>query len=333
MTVEPVRRAVHTGDTGRGAARFVPLPAGMTLAQGRFRIDEVLAQGENGFTYAASQSPTGSRVVVKEDVSKWPGHAEPAGNPPFPRRTELLGDKPRLWKEFDILTRLRSPHVAKALDCFMENGNAYLVMEHLTGTNLETRVETVGTLTLVETEQVARDLSDALGEVHAQGLLHLDIKPSNIMVTASGRAVLVDFGEAQDYLNEDPRDTVECFTREFVAAELFKVRTAKNGYRPDEPRTPYGPAIGPFTDLYGLAATLFYGLTGAPPPMAPERECNPHVNHPVFPVGMDGNLCFAILEALALHGLDRLGDVREFRLRMEKGCLPTGVETDRRCGE
>lgn len=319
MSVEPVCRAVHMADTGRGAARFVPLPAGTTLVQGRFRIEEVLAQGENGFTYAASQSPTGLRVVVKENVSKLAGHAEAAGSPPFPRRTELFGDKPRLWKEFDILTRLKSPHVAKALDCFMENGHAYLVMEHLTGTNLEARVETMGTLTLAEAEQVARDLSDALGEVHAQGLLHLNIKPSNVMVTASGRAVLVDFGEAQDYVNEDPRDTIECFTREFAAGELFKVRTAKNGYLPGEPRTPYGPAIGPFTDLYGLAATLFCGLTGHPPSMAPERERNPHVNHLVFPVGMDGNLCFAILEALALHGPDRLGDVREFRLRMETG--------------
>ena len=278
----------------------------MTLAQGRFRIDEVLAQGENGFTYAASQSPTGSRVVVKENVSKSTGREEAAGSLPFPRRTELLGDKPRLWKEFDILTRLRSSHVAKALDCFMENGNAYLVMEHLTGTNLETRVETVGTLTLAETEQVARDLSDALGEVHAQGLLHLDIKPSNIMATASGRAVLVDFGEAQDYINEDPRDTVECFTREFAAVELFQVRAAKNGYAPSAARTPYGPAIGPFTDLYGLAAR---------PRWLPNAHAPPHVNHPVFPVGMDGNLCFAIPEALALHGPDRLGDVDAFRLQ------------------
>ena len=85
----------------------------------------------------------------------------------------------------------------------------------------------------------------------------------------------VDFGEAQDCVNEDPRDTIECFPREFAAAELFKVKTVKNGYLPGEPRIPYGPAIGPFTDLYGLAATLFYGLTGHPPPMAPERERKP----------------------------------------------------------
>lgn len=90
-------------------------------------------------------------------------------------------------------------------------------MEHLTDTTLETRVEAVRTLTLEEAEQVAQVLSDALGEVHAQGFLHLDIKPSNVMLTASGRAVPVDFGEAKDCVNEDPRDTIECFPWEFAA--------------------------------------------------------------------------------------------------------------------
>lgn len=201
----------------------------------------------------------------------------------------------------------------------MEGGNAYLVMEHLTGTNLETRVETAGTLTLEEAEQVAHDLSDALDEVHAQGILHLDIKPSNVMLTASGRAILVDFGEAQDYVNEDPRDTIECFTREFAALEPFKVRTPKNRYLPSEPRIPYGPAIGPFTDVYGMAATLFFGLIGSPPPMVPEREGNPHANTPVFPVGMRGNVCRIVLDALSLNGSDRPGNVTGFRQRLESG--------------
>ena len=271
VSPEPACRITHIANTARGAARFVPLPTGTTLAHGRFTIEKVLAHGENGFAYLASHYPKGSRVVVKENVSKSTGYAEPAESLPCPRRTEQLVAKPRLWKEFDILTRLRSPHVAKALDGFMENGSAYLVMEHLTGTNLETRVETIGTLTLDESEQVARDLSDALSEVHAQGLLHLDIKPSNIMATASGRAVLVDFGEAQDYINEDPRDTVECFTREFAAVELFQVRAAKNGYVPSAARTPYGPAIGPFTDLYGLAARPRWLPNAHAPPMSTTR--------------------------------------------------------------
>ncbi|MDE0673081.1 MAG: protein kinase [Caldilineaceae bacterium] len=105
---------------------------------------------------------------------------------PFPGRKELLSNKPRLWKEFDVLTRLQSPHVVKALDYFMENGCAYLVMEYLTGTDLEARVETIAPLAFSEAEQVARDLCDALGEIHAQGFLHLGIKPSKVMLTASG---------------------------------------------------------------------------------------------------------------------------------------------------
>lgn len=319
MFVEPMRRVAHMANTTRGATRFVPLPTGTTLAQGRFKIEAVLAQGENGFTYLASRVSTGSRVVIKENVSRSADHAETTGTGPFPVREGPLSARPRLWKEFEVLTSLQSLHVAKVLDGFTESDNAYLVMEHLTGTNLEARVETVGTLTPAEAEQVAHDLSDALGEVHAQEFLHLDIKPSNIMLTASGRAVLVDFGEAQDYVNEDPRDTIECFTREFAALELFKVRTPKNGYLPSEPRIPYGPAIGPFTDLYGMAATLFFGLTGSPPPMPPARAWNPHAHNPGFPAGIHGNLCLTILDALALHGPDRPGNVVEFRQRMAWG--------------
>ena len=93
--------------------------------------------------------------------------------------------------------------------------------------------------------------------VHQHKMLHLDIKPGNILVTDDDRAVLIDFGAARDVLNQDGKFLQPMFTPGFSAPEMYK----------------RGKAIGPWTDIYAIGACMFSCMKGYPPPDAAKPDC------------------------------------------------------------
>jgi len=237
------------------AALPAALPAGTQLRNGQYTVEKVLGQGGFGITYVALDSGLGVKVALKE---LFPGESAQRG----PENTVVMPSSARL--EFDSLRQefrteaqtllgLRHPAVVRVLSVFEEHGTAYLVMELLVGETLEAYIHKVGQVPESEAKKMLEPLLGALEEIHRKGLLHRDIKPDNLMLTADG-PVLIDFGTAQK-MGGGGLSTAPTLTPAFAPLEQY----LKNGN------------FGPPTDLYALAATFYYALGGVQPPSSLER--------------------------------------------------------------
>ncbi|MCP4805357.1 MAG: serine/threonine protein kinase [Proteobacteria bacterium] len=188
-------------------------------------------------------SPAGLEVAVK-----WLNHSSP--------RIRL-----RFEREGRILQRLRHPNVVRLLDRGLHDGRPYLVMEYVEGRDLRVYSRK---LKLRPAEERAREVRriglavcDALAVVHAAGVVHRDVKPSNVLLDRSGRVVLTDFGVVKD-LDGD------------AEATAVGVLVGTAGYcSPEQIR---GTDIDHRADMYGLGCTLHYMLTGQRPYPAKERR-------------------------------------------------------------
>jgi serine/threonine protein kinase len=151
--------------------------------------------------------------------------------------------------------------VVSVLNFFRANETVYMVMNHLEGDTLQEFILIARDLKRekVLRESTIRSLFDeilrGLRVVHQHKMLHLDIKPANIFITNDNRAVLLDFGAARDVLNKQGEFTRPMYTPGFAAPEM---------YRRDN-------AVGPWTDIYSIGATIYACMCGAPPLEVPRR--------------------------------------------------------------
>lgn len=127
-------------------------------------------------------------------------------------------------------------------------------MELLGGQTLHQRVERQGPLAAEGINRILGSLLDGLEQVHAAGFLHRDIKPANILLDEQGRATLIDFGAARAAVSGRSQAMTAVFTPGYAAVEQFTAATQ-----------------GPWTDIYGLAATLHYAIAGRAPPNSIDR--------------------------------------------------------------
>lgn len=235
------------------------LPVGTLLYNCRYRIDAFLASGGFGNTYRATDLTFNETVAIKEFFmretnERHEGSREiSVSNPDSKARFEE--QKRKFVKEAQRIRRLDNHHIIRVLDLFEENGTAYYVMDFIPGCTLSEEVKRHGTIDELTLREYMAHILDALDVVHSQGIYHLDIKPSNIMLdTERCRAVLIDFGASKQV---DPEggitmSTILCFTP---------------GYAPQEQVEQAAEKFGPWTDLYSLGATLYYALTAQRPPL------------------------------------------------------------------
>lgn len=227
-----------------------PLPPG-TWLDGRFLLGEVLGQGGFGITYAAEERSSGHQVVIKE-LAPEGAEREVDG------RLKLTGLGPaaaqRMRAQFDqeglLLQKLRLPGLVRGRETLHANGTAYLVMDRIQGAvSLERVAQSEGRMAAPAVMDLLEQILKTLAELHSRGILHRDLKPSNILLDPSGRAWLIDLGSAREWAADlTVRHTV-LYTPGFAPLEQL----SENARR------------GPGTDLYGLAATAVYLLTGQAP--------------------------------------------------------------------
>lgn len=234
----------------------------------RYEIIKVLGQGSFGITYLASVQVSGelgsinAHVAIKEFfMSDVNGRSE---NTVTSSSKAGLFDKYRdkFVKEAYNLSRLNHPNIVKVLECFEANNTVYYAMDYIQGENLDDYIRERGYLAESETLRLSDKILDALGHMHSKGMLHLDLKPSNIMMKR-GEPILIDFGLSKQYDEEGNPETTT------------SIGAGTPGYSPIEQSNFYGSgsqtkAMSATMDIYALGATMFKMLAGHRPPIASE---------------------------------------------------------------
>jgi serine/threonine protein kinase len=246
----------NSSKQGRGASRE-PLARGQPL--GRYTLQRVLASGGFSLVYLARDA-SGADVAIKEYLpASLATRRRGMQSPTVPAST---ADAYRhglqcFYEEARALSRLSHPNVVRVLDFFSAHDTAYMVMPHERGGTLKDRILAQKKPPAeLWVRQTFLELLDGLREVHARRLLHLDIKPGNIYLRTDGSPLLLDFGAARVVLEADAPALPPLFTPGFAPPERHHDRTR----------------LGPWSDIYGIGATLYSCLTAEPPPDAAERQ-------------------------------------------------------------
>jgi serine/threonine protein kinase len=282
----------------------IPLPEETILAD-RWAIRSVLGRGGFGITYLAEDLVSRKAVAIKE--------LAPEGL----RRTGLLGLEtssigPSAWqrlrhqflREAKLLQNLTIPQAPKYVAVLQEHGTAYCVMEYVEGAmTLERVLMSTGRLAAEDVFDILMPLLDGLEALHAEGVLHRDVKPSNILIKPNGSPMLIDFGSAREW----HADLTHSHTVQYTP-----------GYAPIEQMTQRAKR-GPGTDIYGLCASAYTLLAGEPPTNAVARAAGePLVAIRGIRPDTPARLASAIEAGLAINLEDRPASAPALRELLKK---------------
>jgi serine/threonine protein kinase/peptidoglycan hydrolase-like protein with peptidoglycan-binding domain len=291
----------NTGAAGaQGDVDFAALPVGARV--GRYEILEVLGQGGFGITYRARDEQLHRDVAIKEYLPASLAVRQD-GSTVLPRSTKVAEDfswgRERFVLEGRTLASLHdAPAIVRVFDFMELNGTAYIVMELVRGDTLERRLKDRGTLDADAVDTILWPLLDGLDQVHKAGFLHRDIKPANILLGAGGKPTLIDFGASRAAMAGRTTAMTAIFSPGYAAAEQFT--SARQGA---------------WTDIYGISATLYHAITGAPPPSAFDRMLDDAYQPlaKLAPPGFARGLLIGIDAGLAVRATERPQSIAGWR--------------------
>ncbi len=223
------------------------------------RIDRVLGQGAFGITYLVTDQVLNKSFALKEYLPQElvsrseDGVLQPGKDGLSSQYSTGLS---HFLTEGRTIAQLEHANIVKVFRCFEANGTAYLLMPWYRGEALHTLLKRSGTFSSEEARALSRPLLNALEYIHGKGLIHQDIKPANIYITENGQPILLDFGAAGQRLE---------------AGTATRWKLGSEGYAALEQSEADG-SIGPWTDIYGLAATLYRCICGQIPVAAVQRQ-------------------------------------------------------------
>lgn len=277
-----------------------------TVLHGRYLVGSVLGAGGFGITYIALNIADGRRIAIKEflpvdaavrvEGSTYVQSISRDSNVFSIAREQFL-------KEAQTIYQLRGyPGIVDVEKLFEENNTAYFCMEYLEGGDLRKHVlASGGKLGVEETLQTMSVVLDALDYIHTRGVIHRDVSPDNIYLCRSGAVKLIDFGAAFAQRRDD----------------LKKMqRVVKQGYAPIEQYL-VGGNVGPWSDLYACASTIYFCLTGTVPPDSQQRAMEDTLIPPSqLGVTLEPAVEAALLKALELDERMRFSSAREMKLQL-----------------
>lgn len=230
------------------------LAAGTALPH-NYIIERVIGEGGFGITYACIHEHTNERVAIKEyfpsNIAYRLTENDAQTIIPFDGQQELFERERRHFlTEASILLEFQHlKHIVGITDIFEENGTIYLVMEFVDGITLKKYIQDNEPMPFDELSSLITPVMRDLIQVHKQGLLHRDISPDNLILGTDNQLHLIDFGSA-DFESDGNAE--------------MKTVILKSGFAPPEQYLSNGK-LGPWTDVYGLCATIYFALTGFAP--------------------------------------------------------------------
>ncbi|WP_433540322.1 protein kinase domain-containing protein [Streptosporangium sandarakinum] len=207
------------------------------LLANRYELIAPIGRGTMGTVWRAYDRSLGREVAIKE-IRQERGLSDA-------QRAEL---RERMIREGRTAARISHPSVATVHDAINEDGSPWIIMELVQARSLEQVIEEEGPLPPRLVAEIGVDLLGALRAAHAQGVLHRDVKPGNVLLTESGRVVLTDFGIAKAEGDDSLTST--------------GMVIGSPGYTP--PERARGEHTGPESDLWSLGATLYFAVEGRP---------------------------------------------------------------------
>jgi serine/threonine protein kinase len=241
---------------------------------GAYRLEALLGEGAMGVVFRARRVDDGRLVALKV------------------LKRELAGDvifQHRFRHEARAAAEVRAPHLVSIVEADAADGRHYLAVNYVAGGSLAERIASAGVLELTDALRIVTDIAAGLDALHAAGLVHRDVKPSNVLFNAEGSAVLTDFGLAKGRaytVLTRPGQVIG--TLDYLAPELIR----------GEPATP-------LSDVYALGCVSFECLTGRAPfadkglfqiglAHLEERPPDPAALRPDLPAGFSVELLTAL---------------------------------------
>lgn len=226
-----------------------------TVIGNRYTLGDVIGEGGFGITYIGLENTLGITVAIKEYY--------PFGycnrNTTASNTVAVTSDdkqqvfekgRSRFLREAKTLAKFQTdPGVVDVIDFLEENNTAYIIMEYLDGITLREYLKQNGNLSPEQAVQMLLPSMRALAKIHSAGVIHRDISPDNIMVLRDGTLKLMDFGAARDFDGADSRSMSIMLKQGYAPAEQY----SRNGEQ------------GPWTDVYGMCATIYRAITGVTP--------------------------------------------------------------------
>lgn len=296
------------------------LQPGNTLQGGKYRIEKVLGQGSFGITYLASYATTiegalgkmavDIKVAIKEFfMSEVNQRNEQTHGVEGSSSTIFTNYRIKFRKEAQNLASLHHPHIVQVTDVFDENNTTYYVMQYIEGMSLDSFIASKGRVSAEDTILIAAQIGQALSYMHQRHMLHLDLKPGNIMLDKQGQVHLIDFGLSKQYdSNGEPESSTS-------------IGMGTPGYAPIEQanRMGQGKQFQATIDVYAFGATVYKMLTGRRPDDASV------ILNDGFPfgflqqLGVQQNMINAVQRAMAPQRNARFQTVTEFVQALDDG--------------
>ena len=289
------------------------LPDGHFLQESKYQLTHTIGQGGFGITYLGvwntevkgelGKIKTKVPVCVKEYFFKdycYRDKDSYAVKVHSETGEKLFGKfKEKLIKEANILSAVHHPYIVNVLEVFEENNTAYIIMEYIKGCSLKYMLDKEGVLLENKVLKYTHQIGNALDFVHEKNIVHLDIKPGNILIDRDDNARLIDFGVSKRYDIEEQETSTTTLTlsKGFASIEQYDDEGTQN--------------FSPCPDIYSLGATMYNLLTGVVPvesilratkKMLPPSEYNSNITQKTEK---------AILNAMEVKPEDRFQFVKE----------------------